>query len=55
LEREDAQADEQAAYAVAAWLQRADRNGSLESYFNPPLTGEEQEVADVEGWILGVV
>ena len=47
--------DEQAAYAAAAWLQRADLNGSLESYFNPPLTTDEREVAKIEGWILGVV
>jgi hypothetical protein len=40
---------------VAAWLQRADQNGSLGSYFNPPLTPEERQVADIEGWILGVV
>ena len=46
--------DEQAAYAAAAWLQRADLNGSLESYFNPPLTPDEREVAKIEGWILGV-
>jgi hypothetical protein len=36
---------------VAAWPQRADLNGSLGSYFNPPLTPEEREVAVVEGWI----
>jgi hypothetical protein len=47
--------DEQAAYAVAAWLQRADQNGSVDSYFNPPLTPDERDVAAVEGWILGVV
>jgi hypothetical protein len=47
--------DEQAAYAAAAWLRCADRNSSLGSYFNPLLTQEEREVADVEGWILGVV
>jgi hypothetical protein len=47
--------DEQAAYAVAAWLQRADLNGSLGSFLKPPLTPEEREVAAVEGWILGVV
>jgi len=47
--------DEQAAYAAVAWLQRVDQNGSLGSYFNPPLTPEEREVAAVEGWILGVV
>jgi hypothetical protein len=55
LERDGRDGDEHAAYATAAWLQRADRNGSLASYFNPPLTPEEREVASVEGWILGVV
>lgn len=47
--------DEHAAYATAAWLQGADRDGSLGSYFNPPLTAEERQVAAIEGWILGVV
>lgn len=47
-------ADEQAAYAVAAWLQRADRDGSLARYLDPPLEAEERRVARVEGWILGV-
>jgi hypothetical protein len=47
--------DEQAAYAVSAWLQRADQSGSLGSFLNPPLTEEERRIADVEGWILGVV
>jgi hypothetical protein len=54
LERDSRDGDEHAAYATAAWLQRADRNGSLGGYFNPPLTPEEREVAAVEGWILGV-
>ena len=53
--REDRDGDEQAAYAVSAWLQRADQSGSLGSYFNPPLTEEERKIADVEGWILGVI
>ena len=47
--------DEHAAYATAAWLQRADRNDSLGNYLSPPLTPEERQVADIEGWILGVV
>jgi len=47
--------DERAAYAVAAWLQRADQSGSLGSYLNPPLTPEELGIAKIEGWILGVV
>jgi hypothetical protein len=44
-----------AAYAVAAWLSRADLNGSLRQYFNPPLEPEERKIAEIEGWILGVV
>jgi hypothetical protein len=54
FERQGRDGDEHAAYATAAWLQRADRNGSLTRYWNPPLTTEEREVASVEGWILGV-
>jgi len=53
--RERRDADQHAAYSVAAWLQRADGNGSLPRYFDPPLTPEERAVAKVEGWILGVV
>ena len=47
--------DEQTAYAVAAWLQRADLSGSLNGFLKPPLTAEELGIADIEGWILGVV
>jgi hypothetical protein len=47
--------DEKAAYAVAAWMHRADVNGSLGSFLKPTLTVEERGVAAVEGWILGVV
>jgi hypothetical protein len=46
--------DEQAAYAVAAWLQRADLNGSLDGFLSPSLTPEERGIAEIEGWILGV-
>jgi hypothetical protein len=51
----DRDCDEQAAYAVAAWLQRADLSGSPESFFSPPLTPEEHDVAAVEEWILVAV
>jgi len=47
--------DQHAAYATAAWLRRADMNGSLPIFFNPPLESEEQTIAQIEGWILGVV
>jgi len=53
--KEGRDGDEQAAFAVAAWLQRADQSGSLDGYFKPPLTPEERDVADAEGWSLGVV
>lgn len=53
--RLDRDSDEQAAYAAAAWLQRADRSGSLGGFLDPPLTTEERGIARIEGWILGVV
>ena len=53
--REDRDGDEQAAYAAASWLQRADRDGSLGGFLNPNLTAEERGIAKIEGWILGVV
>jgi hypothetical protein len=53
--RDDRDGDEQAAYAVSAWLQRADRSGSLGGFLKPNLTAEERGIAKIEGWILGVV
>jgi hypothetical protein len=47
--------DSYAAYAAAAWMQRADLNGSLPQFLNPPLKPEERQLAAIEGWILGVV
>lgn len=53
--RKDRTSDQQAAYSVAAWLRRADLNGSLPRFFDPPLESQERTVAQIEGWILGVV
>lgn len=39
--RDDRNSDEQAAYATAAWLQRADRNFALRGFLNPSLTAEK--------------
>ena len=47
--------DCQAAYAAVGWLRRADLNGSLSQYLNPPLEPQERQRAAIEGWILGVV
>lgn len=46
--------DQHDAYAIAEWLHRNDVDGSLKRYFSPCLTAREREVAEIEGWILGV-
>ena len=53
--RADRTADQHDAYSVAAWLSRADQDGSLAAFFKPDLTPSERAVAQVEGWILGVM
>lgn len=53
--REGRSSDQHAAYAVAAWLRRADLKGSLPNFFHPPLEPYERETAQIEGWILSVV
>jgi hypothetical protein len=52
--KEERSPDEQDAWSVAAWLQEADRRGTLDQYFQPPLTPSERKQAALEGWILGV-
>jgi hypothetical protein len=46
--------DQQDAFSIAAWLSRADRDGSLAAFLNPDLSPPERTLAQVEGWILGV-
>jgi hypothetical protein len=46
--------DQHDAFSIAAWLSRADRDGSLAAFLNPDLSPPERMVAQVEGWILGV-
>jgi hypothetical protein len=46
--------DEHDAWSIASWLQEADRRGTLDRYFEPPLTLPERKQAILEGWILGV-
>jgi len=54
FERQGRTADQHDAYCIAAWLSRADRNGTLAAFLKPDLTPPERPVAEVEGWILGV-
>ena len=52
---EDRTGDQHDAYSIAAWLSQADREGGLAAYLKPGLTPPECSVAQVEGWILGVL
>jgi hypothetical protein len=46
--------DQHDAYSVAAYLRRADLDGTLAGLFLPSLTPAERAVGQIEGWILGV-
>lgn len=52
--REERTADQHDAYSVAAWMRRADLDGSLPGFLDPSLAPPERTVAWIEGWILGV-
>jgi hypothetical protein len=52
--REERNGDQHDAYSAAAWMHRADLDGSLAAFLNPSLATLERAVAQVEGWILGV-
>lgn len=53
--KEGRTADQQDAFCVARWLTEMDDRGFLDRYFEPPLTEEERRIADLEGWILGIL
>ena len=46
--------DQHDAFSIAAWLSRANRDGSLTAFLNPDLSPPERMLAQVEGWIFGV-
>jgi hypothetical protein len=47
--------DQQDAFVTAEWLRLADCDGSLEKLLCPELEPHERNVAEIEGWILGVL
>ena len=53
--REDRNRGQHDAFSLAAWMRRADGDGSLAAYLNPPLDLTEKKIAEIEGWILGAV
>jgi hypothetical protein len=52
--REERTPDQHDAYSAAAWMKKADLDGSLPGFFEPSLTPVEREIAQIEGWILGI-
>ncbi len=46
---------QQDAFAIAKWLQRSDRDGSLDNFLCPKIEPHERKTAEIEGWILGVL
>ena len=53
--RENRTADQHDAYAVVEWMRSGDLNGSLRRFLDPPLNPAERRIAQVEGWILGIM
>ncbi len=53
--REGRTPDQHDAYVAAAWLRQADMVGSLGKFLKPSMLPGEYPVAQVEGWILGVM
>ena len=47
--------DQHDAYSIATWMRRADMNGSLTFFLNVELEDGDRKVAEIEGWILGVL
>jgi transcriptional regulator with XRE-family HTH domain len=53
--REGRTSDQHEAYTIAEWFRCADEDGSLKKFFTPELALHEFKVAEIEGWILGVI
>jgi len=53
--REERDKDQHDAYSVARWLRQSDLDGSISTFLSPSLIPAERTLAQVEGWILGVM
>jgi hypothetical protein len=53
--RADRTSDQHDAYTVASWLKETDCRGLMTKFLNPALPLAESAVAQVEGWIFGVM
>ena len=43
------------AHSIATWLRDADVNGSLLAFTELEFEDETRKIAEIEGWILGVL
>ena len=55
IKRVDGSGDQHSAYSVARWMWETDQAGLLRRCFRPGLPPEQCDVAQTEGWILGLV
>jgi hypothetical protein len=46
--------DQQDAFAIAEWLRLNDSAGTLSDFLCPVLAPSDREIAEIEGWILGI-
>jgi len=53
--RGDRTAEEQNAYTISAWLRQTDLAGELPKFLKPSLLPGERTVAEIEGWMFGVM
>ena len=53
--RSERDPDQHDAYCIAKWLSQTDHNGDLPIFLNADLAPSESALAQVEGWILGVL
>jgi hypothetical protein len=51
----DRTSDQHDAYSVSHWQRQNNLDGKLPTYLNPPLSGAERTLAQIERWILGIM
>lgn len=54
-QREGRTSDQHGVYVTAAWLRQADKSDSLGRFLKTDMLPGEYHIAQVEGWILGVM
>jgi hypothetical protein len=47
--------DQHDAYSIVRWLLEADKSDKLNEAFSPDLSAEQRQIANIEGWIPGVL